>query len=203
MAAFLVTGNLGSGKSTLAQELSRQGLATIDPDCDPMLSYWEDDGGTPVPKTEDPAAPDEQWLRAHRWVWNRSLLQDLVNQEPGPVFGSGIALNIDQVLDLLTRVFVLRIDAATQQERPHSRSGCSHTTRATRDGRSEAARQQIRDGRHIFEAQMLELGAVEELRQRTLLQISYSLSSWSIDEPSPRPQPCSGLFGWPGWFVGV
>lgn len=132
MAAFLVTGNLGSGKSTLAQELSRQGLATIDPDCDPMLSYWEDDGGTPVPKTEDPAAPDEQWLRAHRWVWNRSLLQDLVNQEPGPVFGSGIALNIDQVLDLLTRVFVLRIDAATQQERPHSRSGCSHTTRATR-----------------------------------------------------------------------
>lgn len=60
MAAFLVTGNPGSGKSTLAQELARRGLATIDPDYDPELSYWEDDAGNPVSKAMGPAAPDEQ-----------------------------------------------------------------------------------------------------------------------------------------------
>ena len=97
MAAFLVTGNPGSGKSTLAQELARRGLATIDPDYDPELSYWEDDAGKRVSRAEGPAAPDEQWLRAHRWVWNRSRLQDVLTQHQAPVFVCGIALNIDQV----------------------------------------------------------------------------------------------------------
>src|SRR5436190_11823347 len=81
MAAFLVTGNPGSGKSTLAQELARRGLATIDPDYDPELSYWEDDAGNWLSAHDGPAAPDEQWLRAHRWVWNRSRLEDLLTQQ--------------------------------------------------------------------------------------------------------------------------
>src|ERR1700716_2742401 len=154
MAAFLITGNPGSGKSTLAQELARRGLATIDPDYDLELSYWEDDAGNRVSKSEGPAAPDEQWLRAHHWVWNRSRLQDLVTQQPGPVFVCGIALNIDQVLDLFDQLFLLRIDADTQEERL-----LAHDTGQS-PGRSEAGRQQIRDGRPVFEAQMLKLGAI-------------------------------------------
>src|SRR5260221_10660340 len=154
MVVFLVTGNPGSGKSTLAEELARRGLATIDPDYDPELSYWEDDAGKRVSRAEGPAAPDEQWLRAHRWVWNRSRLQDLLAQQQRPVFVCGIALNIDQVLDLFDRVFLLRIDADTQEERLLAHD-TSHSP-----GRSEAGRQQIRDGRPVFEAQMLKLGAV-------------------------------------------
>jgi energy-coupling factor transporter ATP-binding protein EcfA2 len=154
MAAFLVTGNPGSGKSTLAQELARRGLATIDPDYDPELSFWEDDAGNRVSQAMGAGAPDEQWLRAHRWVWNRSRLQDLLTQQPAPVFVCGIALNIDQVLDLFDRLFLLRIDAVTQEERL-----LAHDT-SHPPGRSEAGRQQIRDGRPIFEAQMLKLGAI-------------------------------------------
>ena len=154
MAAFLVTGNPGSGKSTLAQELARRGLATIDPDCDPELSYWEDDAGKRVSRAEGPAAPDEQWLRAHRWVWNRSRLQDVLTQHQVPVFVCGIALNIGQVLDLFDRLFLLRIDADTQEERLLAHD-TSHSP-----GRTEAGRQQIRDGRPVFEAQMLKLGAI-------------------------------------------
>jgi hypothetical protein len=114
----LVTGNPGSGKSTLARELAGRGLVAIDPDYDPELSYWEDDAGDRLPGTEGPATPDEQWLRAHRWVWNRSRLDAVLSQHEAPVFLCGIALNIDQVLDLVDR-----------------------------------------DGRSIFEAQMLRLGA--------------------------------------------
>ena len=154
MAAFLVTGNPGSGKSTLAHELARRGLATIDPDYDPALSYWEDDTGNRVSRAEGPAAPDEQWLGAHRWVWNRSRLQDLLTQQPGPVFVCGIALNIEHVLDLFDRLFLLRIDADTQEERLLAYD-TSHPP-----GRTEAGRQQIRDGRPVFEAQMLKLGAI-------------------------------------------
>jgi hypothetical protein len=154
MAAFLVTGNPGSGKSALAQELARRGLAIIDPDYDAKLSYWEDTVGNQLSTADGPAAPDERWLRAHRWVWNRSRLQHLLIQKQGAVFVCGIALNIDQVLDLFDRLFLLRIDADTQEERllAHDKS---HPP-----GRTEAGRQQIRDGRPVFEAQMLELGAI-------------------------------------------
>src|SRR5207253_241520 len=117
MAAFLITGNPGSGKSTLAQELARRGLATIDPDHDPELAYWEDDVGNPIPRVKAPVAPDEPWLTAHRWVLNRSRLQDVLTEQQAPVFVCGIALNIDQFLDLFDRLFLLRIDAETQQER--------------------------------------------------------------------------------------
>ena len=154
MADFLVTGNPGSGKSTLAQELARRGLTTIDPDHDPELSYWEEDAGKRVSRAQRPAAPVEQWLTAHRWVWNRSRLQDLLTQQQAPVFVCGIALNIDQVLDLFDRLFLLRIDADTQEERLLAHD-TSHPL-----GRSEAGRQQIRDGRPVFEAQMLKLGAI-------------------------------------------
>lgn len=154
MAAFLVTGNPGSGKSSLAQELARRGLATIDADYDAALSYWEDDHGHRTARAEGPTAPDEYWLGAHRWVWNRSRLQDLLVQGRGPVFICGIALNIDQVLDMFDRLFLLQIDADTQEKRLLAYDS-SHPP-----GRNEAGRQQIRQGRPVFEAQMLNLGAI-------------------------------------------
>jgi hypothetical protein len=40
-----------------------------------------------------------------------------IDPTPGAVFVCGIALNIDQVLDLFDLLFLLRIDAETQEER--------------------------------------------------------------------------------------
>jgi hypothetical protein len=70
------------------------------------------------------------------------------------VFVCGIALNIDQVLDLFDRLFLLRIDAYTQEERLLAHDA-SHSP-----GRTQAGRQQIRDARSVFEAHMLKLGAI-------------------------------------------
>ena len=66
----------------------------------------------------------------------------------------GIALNIDCVLDLFDQFFLLQIDAKTQEERLLAYDTCEPP------GRGEAGRQQIRDGRPVFEAQMLKLGAI-------------------------------------------
>jgi hypothetical protein len=154
MSAFLVTGNPGSGKTTLAAELGRRGLFAIDPDYDPELSYWEDDAGAKLLKADGPAQPDEQWLRSHHWVWNRSRLQEVLAHRQVPVFVCGIALNIHQVADLFERIFLLRIDADTQEQRLLAYDVSNSP------GRNEAGRQQIRDGRPILEAQMLELGAI-------------------------------------------
>ncbi len=66
MRAYLVTGNPGSGKSTLAAELSRRGLIAVDAD---DLAFWEDRSGVRV---DQPPGADDDWLRAHRWVWSRT-----------------------------------------------------------------------------------------------------------------------------------
>jgi hypothetical protein len=149
--AFLVTGNPGSGKSALADELGRRGLLAIDPDYDPELSYWEDKGGRRI---EGPQRPDQDWLGSHRWVWSRSRLRDLLAEQDGDVFLCGIATNQSELADLFDRVFLLQIDAPTQEARLAAHDA------AHPPGRSEAGRQEIRDGRPVFEMQMLKLGAV-------------------------------------------
>ncbi|MCU7722685.1 hypothetical protein ODJ79_03060 [Actinoplanes sp. KI2] len=67
------------------------------------------------------------------------------------VFVCGIALNQDRMLDLFERVFVLTIEADEQDAR---------LDRAPSPQRTEGVRQQIRDGRPVFQAKMLAAGAI-------------------------------------------
>lgn len=151
---FLITGNPGSGKSTVAQELRLRGYQAIDPDYDSELSYWEDERGERVLLADGPTDPDLSWLRAHRWVWSRERLCHRIDEHDEQVFVCGIALNIREFLDVFSRIVLLCIDAATQEERL-----VAHDLERP-PGRTEAGRQQIREGRAAFEAEMLELGAV-------------------------------------------
>lgn len=154
MSACLVTGNPGSGKSDLAAELSARGLVALDPDHDPQLSYWDDGCGGKVYLEDGPTTPDRQWLQSHRWVWGRRRMEALLAEDDAPIFVCGIALNIDEVVDLVDAVFLLEIDAGTQEARL-----ASHDEQHP-PGRGEAGRQQIRDGRLTFQAHMRGLGAV-------------------------------------------
>lgn len=151
MPAFLITGNPGSGKSALARELARRGLLAIDPDADPQLAHWEDAAGRRV---SGPARPGRHWLRSHRWVWSRSRMAEVLAGHDRAVFVCGIARNQAELLDLFARVFLLHIDGPTQEARL-AQHDALHPP-----GRSQAGRQEIRDGRAVFEAQMLSHGAI-------------------------------------------
>lgn len=70
------------------------------------------------------------------------------------IFVCGIAQNQEELVDLFARVFLLQIDEPTQEDRLVAHDALRPP------GRSEAGRQQIRDGRTTFEAQMLGLGAI-------------------------------------------
>jgi adenylate kinase family enzyme len=148
MRAFLITGNPGSGKSTLAEELSQRGQVAIDAD---DLAAWEDSVGMPV---KPDARIDEAWQLAHRWVWNRARIETVIaasDHPDGVMFVCGIALNQDQMLDLFERVFLLVIKADAQDAR---------LARATSPQRTEGVKQQIREGRPVFQAKMLAAGAM-------------------------------------------
>jgi hypothetical protein len=131
--------------------MARRGVPAIDPDDDPQLSYWEDAAGHLVC---GPQCPDEEWLRSHRWVWSRSRMEEILAGQDRAVFICGIARNQDESLDLFDRVFLLHIDGATQEARL-DRHHALHPL-----GRSDAGRREIRDGRAVFEAQMLRHGAL-------------------------------------------
>jgi hypothetical protein len=186
MAAFLVTGNPGAGKSELAEELTRRGLSTIDPDHDTDLSCWEDKAGNHLRLADASRSPDREWLRSHGWIWSRSRLEELLVREDGPVFVCGIAANIDKVVDLFHAVFLLHIDDTTQEARLVAHDA------AKPPGRSEAGRQEIRDGRAAFEAQLASLGAIvlDGAAPTPLVADSFSPSSPpSEDIAGRRPLP--------------
>jgi hypothetical protein len=67
-------------------------------------------------------------------------------------FVCGIARNLDQLLDLFDGVFLLQIDERTQEDRLIAHDAVHPP------GRSEAGRQEIREGRAEFQAQMLKIG---------------------------------------------
>jgi hypothetical protein len=146
-----VTGNPGSGKSALARELAGRGLLAIDPDDDPELAYWEDAAGNRV---RGPQCPDGQWLSSHRWVWSRPRMAEVLAGQNRVVFVCGIARNQDEILDLFDRVFLLHIDGTAQEARLAAHDALHPP------GRSEAGRQEIREGRAVFEAQLLRDGAI-------------------------------------------
>jgi shikimate kinase len=149
MSAYLITGNPGSGKSTLARELARRGLIALDAD---DLAFWADSDGRPV---NQPADVDDDWRLAHHWVWSRTRIRQAVTTTTGgaatSTFICGIARNQGEMLDLFDQVFLLVIDEDTQNAR---------LAQATSPDRTDAVKQQIRDGRPVFEAEMLARGAI-------------------------------------------
>jgi hypothetical protein len=70
------------------------------------------------------------------------------------VFFCGIARNQDQMLDLFEKVSLLVIDAGTQIAR------LAGPAQATSPVRTEAMKRQIREGRHVFQSEMLARGAI-------------------------------------------
>jgi hypothetical protein len=87
-------------------------------------------------------------------VWNRARLEMVLAGHDRAVFVCGIARNQDELLNLFDRVLLLHVDVPAQQARLAARDALH------RPGRSQADRPEIREGRAVFEAQMLRPGAI-------------------------------------------
>ena len=114
----LVTGVSGSGKTAVARELTRLGCAAVSLDSYPGLCGWADADGNPVTR---PAEPSLEWLAGHNWVWDASVLTELVAawriSGDGTVFLTGVSASVAEHASLFDRRVLLKIDAATMLAR--------------------------------------------------------------------------------------
>jgi adenylate kinase family enzyme len=120
MVAVQIAGCSAAGKSTVAAELARRGLVAIDADADPRLARFVDPTGAVV--TEEPTAPDLDWLTRHGWAWAPARLDELIKDAaPATLYVCGGADNQPEVTDRFIQVFLLEIDETTMLARLDAR----------------------------------------------------------------------------------
>lgn len=99
-----IDGGSGTGKSTIAKELSRLGYSAIDSD----IFCYNGDPVTGIPVTQ----PTHE-----TWIWDKSILLELLNNDDDITFICGGARNRDEFMSHFDIVFELVIDEKTIRHR--------------------------------------------------------------------------------------
>ncbi len=110
---ILVFGPSGSGKTYVANELHKMGLNTFDADQITGLSAWYDRNGQKVP---EPQSANEALNNHYSFLWSRRFLSTFLSKF-NDVFIFGGSGNLFDLLDLFDRVYFLKINLQTQNER--------------------------------------------------------------------------------------
>jgi broad-specificity NMP kinase len=150
--AILITGVAGSGKSTVCWELKGRGYHAYDIENTPGLFAFVDKS------TRKPVADygydNPEWFERHDWVCDTKKLEKLlVDNQPGLAFYCGIASNLDDVLPMFGKVFLLRVGPETLRKRLSKR-------RADDFGRAPAIQEWLLGWKGAWEDEMQRKGAV-------------------------------------------
>jgi adenylate kinase family enzyme len=182
MSAVLITGMSGAGKSTIADVLARRGLVAIDADNDPWLARMVDSAGAPV--TEEPAAPDLDWLARHSWAWNPARLDQLIRAAaPGTLYICGGAANEIELADRFTHLILLELDEPTMLERLDA------PTRDNEWGRIGDTREDLRRRREEYQDRLRAHGAIVIDASQPLDQVVDAILSHTL------PRSAAGQLG--------
>jgi dephospho-CoA kinase len=148
--SILITGVAGSGKSTACRELRRRGYAAHDIENIPgLFAFVDKSTGKPVVDYGD----NPEWFERHSWMCDKEKLEKLVfTSHDGSAFYCGIAANLDDLLFLFDKVFLLKASAKTLRKRLSER-------RPDDFGRAPAIQEWLLSWKEGWEDQMRQRGA--------------------------------------------
>ncbi|MCX6823510.1 MAG: AAA family ATPase [candidate division SR1 bacterium] len=150
--SICITGVAGSGKSAVSDELKRLGYSShgIEEGYGLFAMVHKETG-----KISDTFDNDNQeWVKQHRWICDKNKLQKLIDDNPQKIaFYCGIASNIDELLPLFDKVFLLKANEKILSERL--------TTRTSNDfGRTPEVQKWVFSWKEERENDMCKKGAI-------------------------------------------
>jgi thymidylate kinase len=149
---YLVTGTAGTGKTTVMREISKQGIEVIGIDETPGLTAWihKESGEVIKPGVE----LTDQFLKTHDWGCNVGQLRELLEGRKETVFVCGSCDNIDEIMALCDRTFVLVCEPEVFLPRIEQRTNNEY-------GKTEEAKRQLLGYYQSYRNECIEAGAMQ------------------------------------------
>ena len=115
-----ITGNSGTGKSQVCAALAGKGYRTIDSDSG--MAVWVNRKTGHAIHAVDSGPLSRDWFRDHRWILDRSLVEELAGAaSTQTIFLCGLVQNDEELWDDVK--ICLLLDETTIRERLSQRSG--------------------------------------------------------------------------------
>lgn len=117
MPMILITGSATSGKTTMADELNKLGYAAYDTE-ENGISGWFNKKDNRL--TKSPVHMTQDWHSKHAWKISRAKVEEVSKEHKAkPVIFCGIAINLEEILNLFDKIIWLTMDEQTIRDRVH------------------------------------------------------------------------------------
>jgi len=165
--SILITGITGSGKSAVCDELKKRGYKAYDIEIMEGLFNLVDNKTGKIVNGYD--NKNLEWVKRHDWVCNRKKLQDLVRKNAkGTAFYCGTAGNLDELLFLFGKIFLLKVSPKILHERLSTRKSNDY-------GRTSEVQDWIIEWKDWWENHMIENGAIVIDANRDLQEVTTDI----------------------------
>jgi broad-specificity NMP kinase len=166
--SILITGVSGSGKSAVCEELKKLGHNAYDIGYLRDLCRVVDKKTGEISKDYDPRSLES--VKKHKFIRDKNLLQEFISKNSeGTVFYCGSASNIDDLLPLFDKIFMLEVSDNVLCERLASRTSNNF-------GRTPEIQAWILSWKKGWEDHMREKGAIVMDGNRSLREMADSIT---------------------------
>ena len=166
MKSILITGITGSGKSAVCGELKKRGYKAYDIEVMKGLFNLVDKKTGIIVNGYD--NKNLEWVKRYVWVCNRKKLQNLVRKNKDTVFYCGTAGNLDELLSLFGRIFLLKVSPKILRKRLSTRKSNDY-------GRTPEVQDWIIEWKDWWESHMIEKGAIVINADRNLEEVTTDI----------------------------
>lgn len=165
--SILITGVAGSGKSAVCDELKKLGHKAYGiENIDGLFAMVNKKTGKIA---EDHNNDDLESVKQHDWICDKNKLQRLIRKNSkGIVFYCGTAFNLDDLLPLFDKIFLLKVSQKVIRKRLSTRTSNGF-------GRTSEVQRWIFSWKKLWEDHMREKGAIVIDANRGLREIATDI----------------------------